>query len=354
MTVFNHGLTLATLFLLLNTLFLSGTWAKAFPAAGSTTKLSNSGLSWPGKLQSNRLAKRASAYYNTCYTKGNTLKCATEWTDATAEERFERSVVATYTTRAQLEEDGWTIDADPYTELEKNMVKYVGQDMLDELGITTSNNVVVNWVHTEAVDDTHPATNANFQCWYNTADGAIFVDLAWSPSYKKSEMENEWDDDDELPDIKQLSDVMWIEWAARASDPGSIKYIFQMNVVNLNTRAIIEEAIAIDAAEDAEADTVYYWEFDMTSETGQALLGTPNGNPQAWFLINHKTALGADQTADPVTGLKTLSKVRIWTNQEQCYIPELDVEDSDGDVEMDVDEAGMAPCYHMFFYVTDV
>ncbi|KAL4972277.1 hypothetical protein BDW66DRAFT_154892 [Aspergillus desertorum] len=167
------------------------------------------------------------------------------------------------------------------------------------------------------------------------------------------EANGDWDDECKLPNIKQLSNAMWIEWAARASDPGSIKYIFQMNVVNLDTRAIIEEAITIDSAEDAEADTVFYWEFSMTSETGQALLGTPNGNPQAWFLINHKTALGADRTADPVTGLKTISKVRIWANKEQCYIPELDVEDSDGDVEMDDAEAGMAPCYHMLFYITD-
>jgi hypothetical protein len=167
------------------------------------------------------------------------------------------------------------------------------------------------------------------------------------------EADGNWDSSYSLPAIRQLSDVMWIEWAARASDPSSIKYIFQMNVVNLDTRAIIEEAIEIDAANDASAAEVFYWEFDTSTETGQALLGTPNGNPQAWFLINHKTALGADPSADPVTGLKTISKVRIWTNEEQCYIPDLDVEDSDGDADMD-DSAGMGPCYHMLFYVDDV
>ncbi|KAL4769221.1 hypothetical protein BDW60DRAFT_225230 [Aspergillus nidulans var. acristatus] len=319
MTLFKHGLTLAILFLLINALF------------------------------------RASAYYNTCKTKGNTLKCATEWTDATALARFGRSVVATALTRDQLEDDGWTIEDNPYTGLAENFVKYVGQTMLSELGISPSNNVVVNWQHTVAVDDTHPATGASFQCWYNTADNAIIVDLAWSPSYKVQELEADgnWDSSYSLPAIRQLSDVMWIEWAARASDPSSIKYIFQMNVVNLDTRAIIEEAIEIDAANDASAAEVFYWEFDTSTETGQALLGTPNGNPQAWFLINHKTALGADPSADPVTGLKTISKVRIWTNEEQCYIPDLDVEDSDGDADMD-DSAGMGPCYHMLFYVDDV
>lgn len=182
------------------------------------------------------------------------------------------------------------------------------------------------------------------------------MDLAWSPGFKKEELQvdGKWDSSDSLPAIQQLSDVMWIEWAARASDPSTIKYMFQMNVVNLNTRAIIEEAISIDTANDASAAEVFYWEFDMSTETGQALLGTPNGNPQAWFLINHKTALGADQSVTPVTGLKTISKVRIWTNEEQCYIPELDVEDSDSDEDVDMDDsAGMAPCYHMLFYIAD-
>ncbi|KAL4862257.1 hypothetical protein BDV12DRAFT_203208 [Aspergillus spectabilis] len=165
---------------------------------------------------------------------------------------------------------------------------------------------------------------------------------------------DEWPEGGQLPNIRQLSDVMWIEWASQASDPSALKYIFQMNVVNLDTRDVIEEAIALATAADAEAAEIEYWEFDLSTESGQALLGTPNGNPQAWILINHKDALGADQTQDPVTGLKTIPKVRIWTNEDMCYIPDLDVVDEDEDVDMDDNKGGNAPCYHMLFFIDDV
>ncbi|KAJ5652998.1 hypothetical protein N7490_000001 [Penicillium lividum] len=235
MTLFKHGLSLATLFLLINALF------------------------------------RTSANYDTCKTKGNNLICATGLSDATALTKFKRSVVVTALTRDQLTADGWTTEQNPYNKLATYFAKYVGQEMLSELGISPSNNKVVNWEHTVAVDSTHP---------YNTVNNAIIVDLAWSPDYKMKELikKKKWDSSWSLPAIRQLSDVMWIEWAARASNPSKIKYFFQMNVVNLDTRAIIEEAIEIDAANDASAAEVFYWEFSMSTEIGQALLGTANGN----------------------------------------------------------------------------
>lgn len=184
------------------------------------------------------------------------------------------------------------------------------------------------------------ATGANYQCWYNVPAGAIIVDLAWSPSYKVKEMSDEqWPSGSQFPAIQQLSDVMWIEWAAQATaggaDASSLKYIFQMDIVNLNTRAVIERAMGGVPAKE----WVGYTDFETTSEAGYALLGTPNGNPQTWILINHKDALGADQT-DPneITGLKKISKIRIWTNKALCYIEDL----------------GDGPCYHMLFFIDTV
>ena len=76
---------------------------------------------------------------------------------------------------------------------------------------------------------TTQATEANYQCWYNVPAGAIIVDLAWSPSYRITFMsDDEWPAGSQLPAIRQLSDVMWIEWAAQAAaggvDAGSLKY----------------------------------------------------------------------------------------------------------------------------------
>ncbi|KAJ5715991.1 uncharacterized protein N7483_013172 [Penicillium malachiteum] len=131
-----------------------------------------------------------------------------------------------------------------------------------------------------------------------------------------------------------------------------------MNVVNLETRAIIEEAISLYGADyeadDASADELSLWEFDMTTESAGASGDAKRSCPGL-------TALGADQTATPVTGMKTISKVRVWTSKDKCYIPDLDVEDSDSDEDMDdadedeemEDAAGMGPCYHMLFYIVD-
>ena len=105
------------------------------------------------------LAKRTSAYYNTCKNKGSGLIYATGYSDATALIKFDRSIVATALTRDQLTACGWTIDQNPYTGLAENFVQYVGQTMLNELGISPSNNVVVNWEHTVAVDSTHPVNS---------------------------------------------------------------------------------------------------------------------------------------------------------------------------------------------------
>ncbi|PYI13126.1 hypothetical protein BO99DRAFT_298696, partial [Aspergillus violaceofuscus CBS 115571] len=95
-----------------------------------------------------------------------------------------------------------------------------------------------------------------------------------------------------LPAIQQLSDVMWIEWAAQAAaagvDASSLQYIFQMNVVNLDTRAVIDRAMGGVPAHQWQG----YTDFSVESEAGYALLGSVNGNPQAGILINHKGALG--------------------------------------------------------------
>jgi hypothetical protein len=149
-----------------------------------------------------------------------------------------------------------------------------------------------------------------------------------------------WPSNGVLPNIRQLSDVMWIEWANQATvnevQPSNIQYIFRMNVVNIDTRNIILSVIPSSAYDNVNFGG--YWDFDASAEAGQALLGTPNGNAQAWFLINHKNALGADQTDEEnITGLKTISKVRIWKNSgENC--------------EIGIDYT-MAPCLHMLFFI---
>ncbi|KAJ5715990.1 uncharacterized protein N7483_013171 [Penicillium malachiteum] len=68
---------------------------------------------------------------------------------------------------------------------------YVGEVMLEELGIKL-------------------AIRADYQCWYNTADAAIIVDLTWYPRTKIMELiaKKMWSSTDQLPAVQQLSDVM--------------------------------------------------------------------------------------------------------------------------------------------------
>ncbi|RAH52517.1 hypothetical protein BO85DRAFT_443194 [Aspergillus piperis CBS 112811] len=156
--------------------------------------------------------------------------------------------------------------------------------------------------------------------------------------------DDEWPAGSQLPAIRQLSDVMWIEWAAQAAaggvDAGSRKYIFQMNVVNMDTRAVIERAMGGVPASRIR------------------LAGHAQRQCSGLGLINHKDSLGADQSnPDEITGLKKVSKIRIWTNEDLCYIPP-DLDDESDyeveDVDMDDKDRDMAHCYHMLFFIDTV
>lgn len=105
--------------------------------------------------------------------------------------------------------------------------------------------------------------------------------------------------------------------------------------------------------------------FYPGSEAFDALLGSPNGNAQAWILINHKAQLG----------VKTVSSIRIWTSstivagqpnvfpdtedggveaeaRNMCYIYYDDPEE-DGIFEDDGD-GYWGLCEHMLFTFEDV
>ncbi|KAJ5653007.1 hypothetical protein N7490_000010 [Penicillium lividum] len=327
MTLLHRGFTLAILFLFLSALFVDGSWARirslntksTFINAGN--QLNDVALS--DAKQVNALAKRGGYSYNECMSRGKKLTCAMKMSNDDAEDSFGKSVVATYTTTTQLDDNGWTI-AYAWDDLQLKLVDYIGEEFLAALNIDTSNNVVKNWEHT-VTKGNYPATEANYQCWYNAENGAIFVESAFGPGYKKIEMvkDKKWPSGGKLPELRQLSDVMWIEWAVQASaNTKVLKYIFRVNVVNLDTRNVMNEAMGGNWDEPGV--------FSPDSDEFWALLGTPNGNAQAWILINHKDSLG----------IKTISKIRVWSNgpEDLCFIPELEDDDE---------------CYRMLFYVTD-
>lgn len=152
MMVLNHGFTIVTLLLFLALFFADDAWARSLPWNARSTG-PDAGVA-PATL-----VKRAAsdAYYQTCYDKGLTLTCASEMSDSMAYIYFNsRSVVATALTQADLTASGWTVDPEPWMALEEKFEQYVGEEILTELGLDPANNAVVNWVHSVAIDSTHP------------------------------------------------------------------------------------------------------------------------------------------------------------------------------------------------------
>jgi hypothetical protein len=151
MMVLNHGFTIVTLLLFLALFFADDAWARSLPWNARSTG-PDAGVA-PATL-----VKRAAsdAYYQTCYSKGLGLTCASEMSDSLADLYFGRTVAADAPTQAKLTASGWTVDPNPYTALEEKFEQYVGEEILTELGLDPANNAVVNWVHSVAIDSTHP------------------------------------------------------------------------------------------------------------------------------------------------------------------------------------------------------
>ncbi|KAI2476619.1 hypothetical protein Ptr902_11966 [Pyrenophora tritici-repentis] len=75
--------------------------------------------------------------------------------------------------------------------------------------------------------------------------------------------------------------------------PLPLKYIFQLTIMNETTCEILKSVIAKQDAEECGS-----WPgltFDIDSEEGRAILGSPNGAGVAWMLLQHRLQLGERQ-----------------------------------------------------------
>lgn len=93
------------------------------------------------------------------------------------------------------------------------------------------------------------------------------------------------------PALKQWSDVAFLQWKQQATNEGvavqNLKYILRYNVQNDETTEVIMECL--------NHGTPGLWpgiEFDINSEEGRALLGTPNGYGVGYLLLQHRADLG--------------------------------------------------------------
>ncbi|KAJ5556385.1 hypothetical protein N7494_000300 [Penicillium frequentans] len=240
-----------------------------------------------------------------------------------ASARLGRDVEAAYTTTEDLNDAGWILITDDAAEIASDQERisgYLSGELLDGLSVNLANNVVADWKwavgedgvltkdeYDEALENLDNTAEAQYKCWYNVAGGLIIVDFAWSPSFIVGENENEdwWPEDVTLDTVEaltvsKLSDVIYIEWASQASsNVATLQYVIQLNVVNADSRLVMNTAMQNLNKDWSEPEV-----FKQGSTEFNALLGSPNGNPQAWLLINHKEDLG----------VKTVFSIMLWTS----------------------------------------
>lgn len=105
-------------------------------------------------------------------------------------------------------------------------------------------------------------------------------------------------------ELSRWSDVSWLgwKWACEKDgvDSGSLRYIYRKTVENDDAKHVIDE---IYDAHGIELEDWPGYRFNMDSDDGRALLGTPNGFGSAFFLLDHREW----------TKRKTIVEFNVWS-----------------------------------------
>ena len=158
-------------------------------------------------------------------------------------------------------------------------------------------------------------TGAEHTIGVNAAGGAVFAIGIMSAARSARRV---WGVDpkaDELPYIRTVSDIAWAFWnRAATANIQNIRYFFVTMIINPETNRHIRRALK---TLDPPREEVEGWpgvDFDMESEAGRALLGSPVGRWAGYFLMQHKRQLGGD---------KYVSKVRVFKSEKPGSLPYL-------------------------------
>jgi hypothetical protein len=107
--------------------------------------------------------------------------------------------------------------------------------------------------------------------------------------------------------------VVFVEWQSQATERGldirELNYVFRFEISNSDTIEVIQRLFGGMYRQWPGLD------FQMTHETGLAMLGTPNGRGVAWLLATHKEQFGK----------RTIESVTVWSDpQDPEDPPDLD------------------------------
>ncbi|RAR11243.1 isocitrate dehydrogenase [Stemphylium lycopersici] len=140
-------------------------------------------------------------------------------------------------------------------------------------------------------------TGASYSFSINAIDGVVIGLNRKSPKYAAAER-NPPVPNDGLPELSQFSDVAWIKWkervrvekeAKRKSSIIGLKYFFSVSVENKETISVLLRALHTTNSGVREWPGVT---FEDESEEMKAIIGTPNIQGLAYFLVQHKADLG--------------------------------------------------------------
>ncbi|KAL8687360.1 MAG: hypothetical protein Q9218_006445 [Villophora microphyllina] len=114
-----------------------------------------------------------------------------------------------------------------------------------------------------------------------------------------------------VPPLNRFSDMIWTVWSQGIgkANPGRLRYIGHDEITNPISKLVMAYVLT---HRRGVAFAAYPGElFDMTSQSGLALLGTPNGGGAGYVLLDR---------AQILTKRKTRFSVRIWTIRQQYYM----------------------------------
>ncbi|XPT03569.1 Mitochondrial import inner membrane translocase subunit tim8 [Ascochyta lentis] len=153
------------------------------------------------------------------------------------------------------------------------------------------------------------ATGAHGTFGINVDQGIVwFIDVASAPLKASSLWGVEEPPADQLPALRQMSDLAWGFWheAHAGSNLGHITKFIVPQIINQDTLDVIKQALATYAVPEGQQRlaAVPTWPgvtFDIETDQGKALLGSPNGIAAAYFVSQHKAQIGANKYVHQIT-----------------------------------------------------
>ncbi|KAE9992668.1 hypothetical protein EG327_008269 [Venturia inaequalis] len=223
---------------------------------------------------------------------------------------------STFTNYADLDTNGWSLyDRSANFDLRNLNIGNVFNDLqLDgmsggPLDLRFKNRVAA-WSQDEKYTvngvEQNPS-NAQYINTFNPTQGLIGAWSNYGPAYQLRNYPTAV-----LPSLKQWSDVAFLEWKnqlemARMTSTSDARIpaprmILRINMMNVETLNLIDQILRnLPAAERPLGPAAWGvptppWSdrkvFNMDTDAGKVLLGSPNGRGVAWLLLQHKRAFG--------------------------------------------------------------